>query len=66
MTRTKPAPPFVPTEFHISTLADEEGALGILCIQTTGGQLEIALHREAADALIKAATNLQAKLAAQD
>ncbi|RVD67268.1 MAG: hypothetical protein E5V62_03885 [Mesorhizobium sp.] len=66
MTQSKKAPPFVPTEFHVTTVADEQGALGILCIQTTGGQLDVALDREAAEALIQAASRLQAKLGEND
>ncbi|TIU27825.1 MAG: hypothetical protein E5W38_25180 [Mesorhizobium sp.] len=62
MTQTKKAPPFVPTEFHVTTVDDEQGALGILSIQTPGGLLDVALDREAAEALIRAASRLQTKL----
>ncbi len=54
MPTTRRAPPFVPTEFHVSTVEDEKGALGILSIQTTEGLLDIVLDRQAADAIVKA------------
>lgn len=55
--------PFVPTEFHVSTVEDEKGALGILSIRTAEGLLDIALDRQAADAILKAVNSIKAKLA---
>ncbi|RWO75699.1 MAG: hypothetical protein EOS18_29070 [Mesorhizobium sp.] len=54
--------PFVPTEFHISTVADDKGPFGILSVRTTGGRLEIALDSEATVALLDAVARLQAKI----
>lgn len=62
MSHTKKARPFVPTEIHVSTVADEQGALGILSIRTTEGLLEIALDRQTADAVVKAITLIRSKL----
>jgi len=62
MTPTKKAPPFVPTEFHVSTVEDDEGALCILSIQTTQGLLDIALDGPAADAIMNAIGSIKAKL----
>lgn len=54
--------PFVPTEFHVTTVEDEKGAFGILSIRTTGGLLDLALDREAADALVEAISRLHEEL----
>jgi len=62
MTPKDKAAPFVPTEFHVSTVEDHEGALGILSIQTTEGLLDIALDQQAADAIAKAVDSIKAKL----
>ncbi|MEW6633295.1 MAG: hypothetical protein AB1440_20685 [Pseudomonadota bacterium] len=62
MTPTKKAPPFVPTEFHVSTVEDDEGTLCILSIQTTQGLLDIALDGPAADAILKAIGSIRTKL----
>lgn len=62
MKRKDKAAPFVPTEFHVSTVEDDKGALAILSIQTTEGLLDIALDRQAADAILKAVSSIKAKL----
>ncbi|MFD1983858.1 hypothetical protein ACFSOZ_14450 [Mesorhizobium newzealandense] len=63
MKRTgKKARPFVPTEIHVSTITDEKGPLGILSIQTTEGLLDIALDRQAADAIVDAINTIRSKL----
>ena len=62
MKRVEKALPFVPTEFHVSTVEDEKGALGILSIQTTEGLLDIALDQQAAEAILKAVGSIKAKL----
>ncbi|QND67694.1 hypothetical protein HB777_29655 [Mesorhizobium loti] len=63
MKRTgKKALPFVPTEIHVSTVRDEKGSLGILSIQTTEGLLDIALDRQAADAIVDAINTIRSKL----
>lgn len=62
MTPTKKAPPFVPTEFHVSTVEDEAGPLGILSIRTTAGLLDIALDQQAAAAILRAIGSIKAKL----
>ncbi|RAZ88503.1 hypothetical protein DPM33_23550 [Mesorhizobium hawassense] len=56
------ASPFVPTEIHVVTVEDDKGALGILSILTTEGLLDIALDREAADAIVKAIGTIRPKL----
>ncbi|MDX8437474.1 hypothetical protein RFN25_29140 [Mesorhizobium abyssinicae] len=43
MRQTKKALPFVPSEFHASTVEDSKGVIGILSIHTTEGLLDIAL-----------------------
>ena len=63
MKRTEKAQPFVPTEIHVGTVADKEGALGILSIHTTEGLLDIAVDLDAADAIMNAVGTLRAKLA---
>lgn len=63
MKRTrKKARPFVPTEIHVGTVTDENGALGILSIHTTEGLLDIALDRQAADAIVNAVNAIRSKL----
>ncbi|KAA3441598.1 hypothetical protein C7I87_34690 [Mesorhizobium sp. SARCC-RB16n] len=62
MNPTKKAPPFVPTEIHVGTVEDEKGALGILCIKTTKGLLEIVLDSHTADAMVDAISAIRPKL----
>ncbi len=62
MTRKDRAAAFVPTEFHVSTVEDDEGALGIPSIQTTEGLLDIALDQQAVDAILKAVGSIKMKL----
>ena len=54
--------PFVPTEFRVSMAKDDKGAIGVLTVKTTNGQLDFALAGDAAGALVKAASQLQSKL----
>ena len=56
------AQPFIPTEIHISTVTDEKGTLGILSIRTTEGLLDVALDRQAADAIVAAINTVRSKL----
>lgn len=51
-----------PTEFHVRTVEDDNGALGILTIQTTEGLLDIALDAHAADAIVDAIAAIRPKL----
>ncbi|MET3597098.1 hypothetical protein ABID26_006522 [Mesorhizobium shonense] len=60
--RTKKAQPFVPTEIHVGTIRDEDGQIGILSIQTTEGLLDIALDRQAAEAIVDAIGSIRPKL----
>ncbi|WP_245426061.1 hypothetical protein [Mesorhizobium sp. WSM3862] len=53
----------MPTEIHVATVKDDAGALGILSIHTTEGLLDIALDRQAAEAIINAIGSIRAKLA---
>ncbi|KRB23443.1 MULTISPECIES: hypothetical protein [Mesorhizobium] len=62
MKRKDKARPFVPTEIHVSTVEDDRGTLGILSIQTTEGMVEIALDRQAADAIVNAIGAIRTKL----
>ncbi|MGX9147223.1 hypothetical protein [Mesorhizobium sp. 128a] len=62
MKRTAKARPFVPTEIHVGTVTDEKGAIGILSIVTTEGLLDIALDRQAAEAIVNAIGAIQSKL----
>ncbi|TKB10166.1 MAG: hypothetical protein E5V75_29325 [Mesorhizobium sp.] len=62
MMRKVKAAPLVPTEIHVSTVRDEAGALGVLSIRTTEGLLDIALDRQAADAIISAIGSIRPKL----
>ncbi|UCI08692.1 hypothetical protein [Mesorhizobium sp. B1-1-8] len=62
MKRKDKARPFVPTEIHVGTVADEKGTLGILSIQTTEGLLDFALDRQAADAILNAVNEVRSKL----
>ncbi|MDX8502750.1 hypothetical protein RFM99_30775 [Mesorhizobium sp. VK4C] len=66
MKRTDKARPFVPTEIHVATVADEEGAIGILTIRTTEGLLDIALDRHAAEAIVNAIGTIRSKLGAAE
>lgn len=66
MSPMEKAPPFVPTEFHVGTVRDEKGHLGILSIQTTQGRLDVALDRQAADAIVKAVDAIRSKLESAD
>ncbi|RWG02537.1 hypothetical protein [Mesorhizobium sp.] len=52
----------VPTEFRVSSAASNEGTVGILSIETTGGPIRVALDSEAAAALAEAIARLQTKL----
>lgn len=58
--------PYMPTEFHVATITDERGKLGILTIQTTEGRLDIALDHEAADAVVNAIDAIHAMLWANE
>lgn len=60
--REDKAQPFVPTEIHVSTVEDDRGTLGILSIQTTEGMVEIAIDRQAADAIVNAIGATRTKL----
>nr|WIE92521.1 hypothetical protein P9270_004770 [Mesorhizobium sp. WSM4875] len=62
MKRVEKARPFVPTEIHVSTVTDEKGTLGVLSIRTTEGLLDVALDRQAADAVVNAVKAIQSKL----
>ncbi|WP_292324281.1 hypothetical protein [Mesorhizobium sp.] len=64
--RTDKARPFVPTEIHVGTVRDEEGAIGILSIRTTEGLLDIALDRQAAEAIVNAIGAIRSKLDAAE
>ncbi|RUV67385.1 hypothetical protein EOA50_29550 [Mesorhizobium sp. M1A.F.Ca.IN.020.30.1.1] len=66
MKRMDKARPFVPTEIHVGTVKDDQGALGILSIQTTEGILDIALDLHAADAIVNAIGAIRSKLAVVD
>jgi len=48
-------PPYVPTEIHVGTVTGKGGILGILSIQTSEGRLDVALDRQAADAIVNSA-----------
>jgi len=52
----------VPTEIRVSTIKDDKRPLGILSIQTTEGLLEIALDRQAAEAIENAIAAIRSKL----
>jgi hypothetical protein len=52
----------VPTEIRVSTIKDDKGPLGILSIQTSEGLLEIALDRQAAEAIENAIAAIRSKL----
>ena len=52
----------MPTEIHIDIGADEQGAVAILSIFTTEGLLDIALDRQAADAIVEAIGSVRARL----
>lgn len=62
MKRKDKARPFVPTEIHVSTVEDDGGMLGILSIQTTEGMVEIAIDRQAAEAIANAVGAIRTKL----
>ncbi|TPL40188.1 hypothetical protein [Mesorhizobium sp. B2-4-6] len=62
MKRRDKAAPFVPTEIHVVTVDDDSGTLGILSIRTAEGILEIALDRQAADAVMHAIGTIRLKL----
>ena len=62
MKRTAKARPFVPTEIHVGTVADEKGTLGLLSIWTTEGLLDFALDRHAADAVVNAVNAIRSRL----
>lgn len=62
MKRKDKAAPSIPTEIHVGTVNDEMGALLILSIKTTEGILDIALDREAADAIMDAIGTMRPKL----
>lgn len=62
MDRREKSPPFVPTEIHVCTVNDDQGALGILSIQTTEGTLDIALDRESAEAIVSAIGSIRSRL----
>lgn len=62
MNRRDKAPPFVPTEIHVGTVKDERGHIGILSILTTEGLLDIALDRQAAEAIVNAIGSIRSKL----
>ncbi|WP_245513686.1 MULTISPECIES: hypothetical protein [unclassified Mesorhizobium] len=73
--RTDKARPFVPTEIHVGTVRDEEGAIGILSIRTTEGLMAaalgtgpvvIALDRQAAEAIVNAIGAIRSKLDAAE
>ncbi|RAZ86987.1 hypothetical protein DPM33_26975 [Mesorhizobium hawassense] len=54
--------PFVPTEVHVGTVDDENGALLVLTVRTTEGLFDIALDGEAADAIVKAIGTIRSKM----
>ncbi|TIL48555.1 MAG: hypothetical protein E5Y87_00820 [Mesorhizobium sp.] len=56
-------PPYVPTEIHVGTVTDKIGNLGILSIQTTEGRLDVAIDRQAAEAIVNAISAIRRKLA---
>ncbi|TPK42926.1 hypothetical protein FJ492_16465 [Mesorhizobium sp. B2-5-4] len=62
MKHLEKARPFVPTEFHVCTVADGNGALGLLSIHTTEGLLDIALDQQAAEAIVGAVNEIRSKL----
>lgn len=62
MNRREKARPFVPTEIHVGTVKDHEGHIGILSILTTEGLLDIALDRQAAEAIVTAIEAIRSKL----
>jgi hypothetical protein len=62
MKRVEKARPFVPTEFHVSTVSDENGTLGVLSIHTTEGLLDVALDRQTADAIVNAVNAIRSRL----
>ncbi|MDX8483224.1 hypothetical protein RFN28_32950 [Mesorhizobium sp. VK24D] len=66
MKRTEKARPFVPTEIHVGTVTDERGAIGILSIHTTEGLLDIALDRNAAEAIVNAIGTIRSRLEAAE
>lgn len=53
---------FVPTEIHVGTVKDDEGHIGILSILTREGLLDIALDRQAAEAIFTAIETIRSKL----
>lgn len=55
-----------PTEIHVSTVKDDKGVLGILSIHTTEGLLDIALDREAPDAIVNAIRSIKSELKRKD
>ncbi len=54
--------PFVPTEIHVGTVRDGRDILGILSIQTTQGKLDLALDRQAAQAILNAINAIRPQL----
>ena len=62
MKRKEKARPFVPTEIHVGTIADEVGVIGVLSIHTTEGLIDIALDLHAADAIVSAIHQIRSKL----
>ncbi|WP_244840104.1 hypothetical protein [Mesorhizobium sp. 131-2-5] len=46
----------------MATVKDDKGVLGVLSIQTTEGILDIALDREAADAIMTAISSIKTEL----
>jgi hypothetical protein len=58
--------PYVPTEIHVGTVAGKSGTLGILSIQTTEGRLDVALDRQAAQAIVNAINAVRTKLDASE
>ncbi|BCG99848.1 hypothetical protein MesoLj131b_18480 [Mesorhizobium sp. 131-2-5] len=56
------AAPFVPTEIHVGTAADDTGVIGVLSIHTTEGLVEIALDLHSADAIVSAVHEIRSKL----
>lgn len=53
----------MPTEIHIGTVADEQGAIAILSIFTTEGLLDIALDQQAAASIVKAIGSIRPQAA---
>ena len=62
MKRVEKVRPFVPTEIHIGTVADDAGAIGILSIHTTEGLVDIALDLQSADAIVDAINTIRSRL----